>query len=196
LNYPLYYLSTQRLSSIEQAMANLPERSIIVVEDIDTNVLTHSRDDKPPLLSNSKDSMPVELNNDSNESNGSDMKDLMAMSLSDVLNALDGIFYTHGRILIATTNHPEKLDSALIRPGRIDLKVEIGFVNTEILDQFIKSFYPDIEIDLTDFDIRDNISIAELQNMAMLGLSIDDILLFVRRHEHVTDCETKIMRGA
>jgi AAA+ superfamily predicted ATPase len=44
------------------------------------------------------------------------------ISLSGLLNALDGVFTCHGRILIMTTNHPEVLDRALIRPGRIDSK--------------------------------------------------------------------------
>jgi len=42
------------------------------------------------------------------------------LNLSILLNVLDGILETPGRILIMTTNHPEKLDKALIRPGRID----------------------------------------------------------------------------
>ena len=45
------------------------------------------------------------------------------LTLSYFLNVLDGVIETPGRILIMTTNHPEKLDRALIRPGRIDLKV-------------------------------------------------------------------------
>ena len=45
-----------------------------------------------------------------------------ALTLSGLLNAIDGIFNNDGRILIMTTNHPEILDDALIRPGRIDRK--------------------------------------------------------------------------
>lgn len=44
------------------------------------------------------------------------------LTLSGLLNAIDGVFTCHGRILIMTTNHPEVLDGALIRPGRIDSK--------------------------------------------------------------------------
>lgn len=45
------------------------------------------------------------------------------LTLAILLNVLDGILETPGRILIMTTNHPERLDPALTRPGRIDLKV-------------------------------------------------------------------------
>jgi len=46
-----------------------------------------------------------------------------ALSLSGLLNVLDGVVDTPGRIVIMTTNHPEMLDPALIRPGRVDKKL-------------------------------------------------------------------------
>ena len=42
------------------------------------------------------------------------------LNLSTILNVLDGILETPGRILVMTSNHPELLDPALVRPGRID----------------------------------------------------------------------------
>jgi SpoVK/Ycf46/Vps4 family AAA+-type ATPase len=45
------------------------------------------------------------------------------LTLSGVLNAIDGVFDNDGRIMIMTTNHPDVLDKALIRPGRIDRKI-------------------------------------------------------------------------
>lgn len=45
------------------------------------------------------------------------------LTLSYFLNVLDGVLETPGRIIIMTSNHPDKLDKALVRPGRIDLKV-------------------------------------------------------------------------
>mmetsp|Transcript_10766 Transcript_10766/g.24144 ORF Transcript_10766/g.24144 Transcript_10766/m.24144 type:complete len:154 (+) Transcript_10766:3-464(+) len=50
------------------------------------------------------------------------------LNLSGLLNVLDGVVDTPGRILIMTTNHPEKLDAALIRPGRIDKKLILGYM--------------------------------------------------------------------
>lgn len=46
------------------------------------------------------------------------------MSLSALLNVLDGVASQEGRVLIMTTNHIEKLDAALVRSGRVDKKVE------------------------------------------------------------------------
>lgn len=54
------------------------------------------------------------------------------LNLSGLLNVLDGVVETPGRMLIMTTNHPEMLDPALIRPGRIDKKIFLGFM--EALD--------------------------------------------------------------
>ena len=46
--------------------------------------------------------------------------------MQGLLNVLDGVVDTPGRIVVMTTNHPEKLDAALIRPGRIDKKIYLG----------------------------------------------------------------------
>lgn len=45
-----------------------------------------------------------------------------------LLNVLDGVVETPGRIVIMTTNHPETLDPALIRPGRIDKRINLGYM--------------------------------------------------------------------
>ena len=46
------------------------------------------------------------------------------LTLSTILEALDGPIENEGRICIFTTNYPEKLDKALLRPGRIDINIE------------------------------------------------------------------------
>lgn len=48
------------------------------------------------------------------------------ITFSSFLNAIDGLAAPDGRILFMTTNHPELLDPAMTRPGRIDLPIEIG----------------------------------------------------------------------
>lgn len=50
-----------------------------------------------------------------------------SISLSGLLNAIDGVASHEGRVLIMTTNKPESLDEALIRPGRVD--VQVSFTN-------------------------------------------------------------------
>merc|ERR1712211_60304 len=48
------------------------------------------------------------------------------LTLATLLEVLDGVMEMDGRMLIITTNYPERLDKALIRPGRIDMKVKFG----------------------------------------------------------------------
>ena len=59
------------------------------------------------------------------------------VSLSGLLNTIDGVASHEGRVLIMTSNHPEKLDPALVRPGRVDMRVEFGLAGQ---DQAVELF--------------------------------------------------------
>merc|ERR1712107_190828 len=48
------------------------------------------------------------------------------LTLATLLEVLDGVMEMDGRMLIITTNYPERLDKALIRPGRIEMKAKFG----------------------------------------------------------------------
>ena len=50
------------------------------------------------------------------------------LNLSGMLNVLDGVVDCPDRIVVMTSNHPEKLDPALIRPGRVNLKLYLGYI--------------------------------------------------------------------
>lgn len=81
-------------------LAVVPPRCIVLLEDVDgmhTNMGGDS--DKKALYGH----------------NG--------LSRSGLLNAIDGVVAADARILIMTTNHVDKLDPALIRPGRVDVKI-------------------------------------------------------------------------
>lgn len=63
------------------------------------------------------------------------------LTFSGLLNALDGVAASEERIIFMTTNHPEKLDAALIRPGRVDQKIYIGnATETQAYTMFLR-FY-------------------------------------------------------
>eukprot|EP01062_Namystynia_karyoxenos_P015416 TRINITY_DN1558_c0_g2_i1.p1 TRINITY_DN1558_c0_g2~~TRINITY_DN1558_c0_g2_i1.p1 ORF type:complete len:746 (+),score=246.97 TRINITY_DN1558_c0_g2_i1:109-2346(+) len=53
------------------------------------------------------------------------------LNLAGLLNVLDGVVETPGRILVMTTNHAERLDPALVRPGRVNCKVLLGPIAPE-----------------------------------------------------------------
>jgi chaperone BCS1 len=62
------------------------------------------------------------------------------------LNAIDGVASHEGRVLVMTTNHPEKLDIALIRPGRVDMKIEFGLATRHQMEEiFFRMYWSDDE---------------------------------------------------
>lgn len=63
------------------------------------------------------------------------------LNLSGLLNVLDGVVETPGRIVIMTTNHPEMLDPALIRPGRIDKQLVLGLMRGEDVQAMVEHYY-------------------------------------------------------
>lgn len=64
-----------------------------------------------------------------------------ALDLSFLLNLLDGTLEASGRILCVSSNFPERIDKALIRPGRIDMIVNFKKCNRQILREMVTSFY-------------------------------------------------------
>lgn len=63
------------------------------------------------------------------------------ISFSTLLNCTDGTFFKHGNIIIITTNHFDQLDEALIRDGRIDMKIKIINPSSELINQYLYNFY-------------------------------------------------------
>merc|ERR1711902_258886 len=62
---------------------------------------------------------------------------MQKLTLANLLEVLDGVMEMEGRMLVITTNYSEKLDKALIRPGRIDMKVNFGPMRgKDITDMF------------------------------------------------------------
>jgi chaperone BCS1 len=71
-----------------------------------------------------------------------------AISLAGLLNAIDGVASHEGRILIMTTNNPQDLDRALIRPGRVDLHIRFELPSHEELRSLFLSIYRDTPLDV------------------------------------------------
>ena len=71
------------------------------------------------------------------------------LDLAFLLNLLDGTLEANGRILIITTNFPERIDRALIRPGRVDMIVHFKKCSLAVLREMVNSFY-EREIEVPD----------------------------------------------
>ncbi|GJC93418.1 mitochondrial chaperone protein [Colletotrichum higginsianum] len=122
---------------------SLPRRCVVLLEDIDTAGLSRADEEPEAAPSDGKDSAKSDGDKEERgkKTNKDDWKvsdlaralkkeakdDKKGISLSGLLNAIDGVASQEGRILVMTTNKPESLDEALIRPGRVDLQV--GFTN-------------------------------------------------------------------
>jgi ATPase family associated with various cellular activities (AAA)/BCS1 N terminal len=127
LNLPLYYLSLAALHSREDLSSlldNIRPGSLILIEDVDCIAAAAER------MSKENDGDKTQVTQASSSSGAS------KITASDLLNYIDGIIASQGRILVMTTNYPEKLDRALTRAGRVDRKWEITYANEEQLLRF------------------------------------------------------------
>ena len=90
------------------------------------------------------------------------------ITLDDILNLWDGIRETPGRIMIISSNHYHDLDPALIRPGRIDVTLELSYVSHKILQEMYKHLFDeDIEINKLEKIKQYFYSPAEIINIYM-----------------------------
>lgn len=128
---------------------NLPSNSLLLIEDIDCVF-----EQRKPV--------------------NKDIK----ITFSCLLNCLDGIISKEDTLTIVTTNHLEKLDPALIRAGRMDVKVEIPLAGNEEIQEYLTLFYGR-DYYLGEDQIKINMSAVQeacLQNRDYPELAIKKIL--------------------
>lgn len=131
-------------SDLANLFTSLPRRCFVLLEDIDSAGL--SRREEPDHTSEAKEGteafkIGVEISKAFQSVKKSNEKEKQGISLSGLLNSIDGVASHEGRVLIMTTNHLEKLDEALIRPGRIDLKVPFtNATTTQIRELFLRMY--------------------------------------------------------
>lgn len=129
---------------LQKRMRRAPNRSIMLLEDVDSIFVERKQTDE----------------------NGSST----GVSFSGLLNALDGVASQEGRIFLMTTNHIDRLDEALIRPGRCDVKVLIRKASRNQAKKMFMRFYPDHE-GAEDFAYllpEYELSMAQIQGHLML----------------------------
>ncbi|KAJ6003927.1 hypothetical protein N7540_013209 [Penicillium herquei] len=136
----IYTLSLNSLDENGLALLfqGLPRRCVVLLEDIDTAVGIC----EDQFLSNHDDKSPTKLG---------------PITLSSLINTLDGVATKDGRILIMTTNHRAKLDNALIRPGRMDVEVKFELASAFVVQKLFLAFYAPVSI----FDDNGNNQLAK-----------------------------------
>ena len=127
-------LSAINEASLTSLFAKLPSRCVILLKDV--NAVSLNRDaeteDSRQAVAPSRERKPASRK----------------VSLSAILNTIDGVASQEGRILIMTTNHITRLDEALIRPSRVNMKVELGLANNEMTADIFRLVFKPVKGDV------------------------------------------------
>lgn len=140
--------------------------------DVNYPLLLISDIDKYPYLINEPD---IALDGET----GKDEKIKYKQLFGGMINALDGVLSGEDRIIVMTTNHIEKFSKTILRPGRIDLMLEIGYVTPEVFRQYVWDFYKVAlpkKIELKN----KKLTVANMQNdVVFMKLSAEE---FINKH--------------
>jgi chaperone BCS1 len=120
--------------SLMSAVNNVPANSVLLFEDIDCMKGSQSRTEASPGAGQNGGAM-VGTKEVAPNQNG--------VTLSGLLNVLDGFAAPTGVLFVMTTNHVEKLDPALLRPGRIDYKLYLGKASDRQKGELYRRFFPE-----------------------------------------------------
>ena len=141
LKRDLNLLNLKSESSMSEMFAN--DDLLIVIEDIDcAGISVRERDTE-------------------DNSSGLVKESSVGPTLSDILNAIDGVTTGQNLIFIFTTNHKDKLDAALLRPGRVDLDIELGYMNQNEFTMACQNLF---EKDPTK-EVKQGVTPAKLQQV-------------------------------
>ncbi|TVT97212.1 hypothetical protein EJB05_57584, partial [Eragrostis curvula] len=158
LRFDIYDLELTEVNSnsdLRRLLVGMSNRSILVVEDIDCTIELKQREEGDE---SDKSNLTEEKKGEDKASNfGIRIHhfDMSLVTLSGLLNFVDGLWSTTGeeRIIIFTTNYKEQLDSALLRPGRMDMHIHMGYCTPESFRILANNYhsidyhvtYPEIE---------------------------------------------------
>ncbi|KAL7788198.1 BCS1 N terminal domain-containing protein [Trichoderma ceciliae] len=149
----IYIVSLSSINATEEGLtslfSNLPTRCLVLLEDIDTAGLTHTREDSEPTPAPNSGSNHPAPSPPTVSNTGSGGR----LSLSGLLNILDGVASQEGRLLIMTTNHIEKLDKALIRPGRVDMIVPFSLADKTMTESIFRAIYAPFESEIFSTEV-------------------------------------------
>ena len=106
---------------LNHLLSIVPQRTLVLLEDADAGFDSNRRQTDTQVYSGSN------------------------LTFAGLLNALDGVASAEERIIFLTTNHIERLDSALIRPGRVDMTVRLGEVTRWQAERLWRRFYGDLD---------------------------------------------------
>jgi hypothetical protein len=136
-------------TNLERFVIPIHER-LYVIEDIDAmgDIVLRREWKKPEIVKEKKEDDPF-----ANIADDEILKE--PIDLSFLLNILDGTLEASGRMLVITSNFPERIDRALIRPGRIDMIVNFKKCSPQVLKDMVEGFYDKTNIEHRIWDAPD-----------------------------------------
>jgi|TARA_B110000858_G_scaffold197133_2_gene257770 uncharacterized protein YifN (PemK superfamily) len=155
------------------------------IDNIETNInnqniLLNNLSNKIDSLGNS------DIKSDSVMININDKSDNDIITLSYILNIIDGIRETPGRILIMTSNDYNSLDPALVRPGRIDITLEMKNADKNIIRDMYKYYYnEDINNESLNKLVDYSISPAKIVNIRLQSNSKEEFIKLLLETQNI-----------
>nr|CAD1823964.1 unnamed protein product [Ananas comosus var. bracteatus] len=166
LKFDIYDLELTEVgwnSTLRRLLIGMSNKSILVIEDIDCTIKLQQRDE----------------NEDQNTSNDD------KVTLSGLLNFVDGLWSTSGeeRIIVFTTNYKERLDPALLRPGRMDMQIHMSYCGVDAFRALASNYhaindhelFPEIEglireVEVTPAAVAEELMRSDDTDAALQGL--------------------------
>ncbi|KAG8988000.1 hypothetical protein FRB90_003022 [Tulasnella sp. 427] len=131
LDLDIYTLSLATTGVDDNGLARLisstPANSMILIEDIDCAFPAREKKKDLDMITDELWGAPAEKKS--------------KITLSGLLNVLDGVSSEEGRLLFATTNYVDRLDAALLRPGRMDVKIHYKLSTRFQIINLFKRFF-------------------------------------------------------
>ncbi|KAL6350243.1 hypothetical protein AAG906_004188 [Vitis piasezkii] len=179
--YDLELTSLWNNSDLRRLLVSTANRSILVIEDIDCS---------------------VELQN---RQNGSDNNTDSQLTLSGLLNFIDGLWSSCGdeRIIVFTTNHKERLDPALLRPGRMDMHIHMSYCTpsgfkilaANYLNINTHPLFTKIERLMTEVEVTPAEIAEELLKCEEVDVALEGIIKFLERKKMQVEHDEKSNEG-
>jgi len=134
---------------IGNLLASVPNRSVILIEDVDAFFQQRAKADAG-----------------------------VKVSYSGFINALDGVAAHEGSVVFLTTNHPQLIDEAAIRSGRVDFRLELGRCDRHQLQRMFRKFFDDeaAAARFADAVAADRWSPAQVQERLLKATSTEEAI--------------------
>ncbi|KAL5762350.1 hypothetical protein ACOSP7_018614 [Xanthoceras sorbifolium] len=180
--YDLELTSLRSNSDLRRLLVSTGNRSILVIEDIDCT---------------------IELEN---RQFGGYNQDDSQITLSGLLNFVDGLWSSCGdeRIIVFTTNHKERLDPALLRPGRMDMHIHMSYLTPDgfkilalnYLSIKSHSVFPEIEELIKETEVTPAEVAEELMKSEDADVALKGVVDFLGRKKEQNKCDkSKVEQG-